>query len=370
MDSNFDDIIAAIVQCLSYNVPFVAYQLPDSDIICFFSNPSGGECTGGRTFSIGTWTRKNVMIYEELDAAATLKSIPSRSIFPEPAIYPCLCSTDKSDYIRQVETVVDILRQRGGKTVLSRVKCGKLSDSSNPAPKYWASVIQSYFGMNAGTFRYCYYTHATGAWLGASPEILLTADLQTGRYCTMSLAGTRAIGDVTERSESWDDKNMYEHTLVTDFLIESLKSIGLTPECGALTTRDLPALQHLCNYITGELGTVTPMQIISRINPTPALAGYPVDVALGEIALFERHPRQCYGGYVMLEDDNRLAAYVNLRCVHFCGRDFCLYGGGGLTSQSDPDMEWSETEVKMSVLERIISKVSDSCDWAESGQCS
>lgn len=355
-----DKIFEAVGRCLDWEIPFVACRLPGDESVMFFSNPSFGKhrCgkTGARRFVISTWNRTcpDIVIEEELDAASTLRLSDTGHRYRD-VPRPCNRSTSKADYVEQVKRIVGNLRSRKGKTVLSRVKCGRLPEDA-AANRCWTRVLKSYFSINPGTFGYCYFTPLTGAWLGASPEMLLGVDFGSNRFMTMSLAGTRPLNSGHENTP-WDEKNMYEHGLVTDFIMTSLTELGLAPECGPLHTKNLPSLQHLCNVITGNLQDASPRDIISRLNPTPALAGYPVEMALDEIGRNEEHPRLCYGGYVALEDRNRLDAYVNLRCLHFHGDSYCMYGGGGLTEDSDPEQEWCETEVKMSVLERIIGSV-------------
>jgi anthranilate/para-aminobenzoate synthase component I len=66
-------------------------------------------------------------------------------------------------------------------------------------------------------------------------------------------------------------------------------------------------------------------------------------------------PRSLYGGYVGINSADGICAYVNLRSMCFNpDGGYCIYSGGGITSQSDTADEWLETEAKSAVLRRCI----------------
>ncbi len=354
----------AIRCCLRNNVPFVSYMFPGSEQIHFFSNPSFSSDTSDfsnrRSFSIGTWngrTKDNIVITDELNADGILEYYNTNGkIHQAPAVLPYSVSTSREEYLQKVSILVDRLKRRGGKTVWSRIRCGNLNDGvSNDNEERWLSIAHEYFSVNPDTFRFIFFTPLTGSWIGASPERLLSVDFTDRSFSTMSLAGTRRLNkDLPD--EPWDEKNLYEHELVTRFILSTLADLGIKANCGPLITRNLPGLQHLCNEISGYLYNQSPTEVIDRLNPTPALAGFPVKEALRELTQLETHERRCYGGCLMIEDGNRLDAFVNLRSLHFYGNSYCIYAGGGITPESIPANEWEETEIKMHTLTEIINR--------------
>lgn len=254
---------------------------------------------------------------------------------------PDITATDRRQYIDAVTAVIERLKREGGKSVISRTTCGQSAGVD------WAAVTRQYFARYPGTFRFLYYSPQTAFWLGASPELLYSGDLS--RVDTMSLAGTRRPTD-----EPWDAKNIAEHQIVTDFIAAALTDAGLNVTVDATETLNYGVIQHLCTKISAHGHYASHACILDRLSPTPALAGYPRDKARLDIASAERHERRCYSGYVAVHNGDRFEAYVNLRCVNFDSKRWCIYTGGGITAQSVPDDEWRESEIKASVLRQLI----------------
>ncbi|MDE7444005.1 MAG: chorismate-binding protein, partial [Muribaculaceae bacterium] len=251
-----------------------------------------------------------------------------------------------SEYAKGFNHIVDSLKTAGGKTVLSRVIRLEAERGVD-----WTRIIDNLFDRaDINTFRFVYYTLETGVWLGASPELLLKEDA-SGVVSTMALAGTRPVG-----VSDWDDKNRSEHQMVVEHIVDCFKRSGLDPEVSAEQTVTHGKLQHLRHEIIAR--TIAPDcfdALLSALNPTPALAGWPVDESLMRIATAEKQPRYCYGGYIslMLPDGSRVA-YVNLRSCYVSGQNFYLYCGGGLTAQSQLESEWDETTLKSTAMRSIL----------------
>ena len=340
--------------CLNRNIPFALTFLPGSDVPLFAASKSVPERTA---------------LLSECDDGFILNTFASDIKFPlyiRPEIAPeqivgsdgfCVegiagnveiweSSTNKEDYIRRVSALIARLAKNGGKTVISRVVCGKASSID------WIAVARELFMKFGSAYRFLYYTPQTGAWIGASPESLLLYDGSARMLSTMSLAGTRKYDDTNKR---WDIKNIREHVFVTDYILSCLRSFGLNPEVGAAENLRYGIIEHLCHRI--NVCGVSPdsvFDIIGRMSPTPALAGYPLEDALSHISEVEDFPRICYGGYIGNVINGNLHCYVNLRCAHIQAGRFCLFAGGGITADSQAGDEWEETAFKCSALLEII----------------
>jgi isochorismate synthase len=339
----------AIKGCLLLGIPFAVWRKPSSTDIKFCSNPTISSSKAEPIFNINLWnTEIIVSIHNELNLDQTL------SILEEQNTKICRLTaieceaTNKNDYIKNVSNLINTLKLRGGKTVISRTTVGCATDID------WCAVAQRYFKKFDNTFTYLYYTPMTGAWLGASPELLLSYDKCSGQISTMSLAGTRYT---TANDIPWDDKNKKEQQIVTDFIVSTLNSVGLDVNIGEVTTLNYGSIEHLCTRISAIIPSgISFLDLTSKLSPTPALAGYPREKALNEISQIERHKRQCYGGYIFIDDKNRAEAYVNIRCVNFDNKQWCIYTGGGITADSDAISEWNETEAKASALLSLIAR--------------
>ena len=252
-------------------------------------------------------------------------------------------TTTREEYEISVTDTIAALKRNGGKTVLSRVICNT-SEGIN-----WGKVATSYFSAFPNTFRFIYFTPETGAWLGASPETLLTYNISHDTIATMSLAGTRLKDDTA----AWDKKNVKEHNFVTDYIVNTLATHGIKANVGPAEDLNYGKIKHLCHRITANFsGDIIPL--LHSLSPTPALAGTPLKQAISHIKACEAHPRRCYGGYVGVKCDTMVCAFVNLRSVHFSDKGYCIYAGSGITADSDVDTEWLETENKVARLSEII----------------
>ena len=65
------------------------------------------------------------------------------------------------------------------------------------------------------------------------------------------------------------------------------------------------------------------------------------------ISEVETHDRECYGGYIAVEDDEMFLSHVNLRCFAFEPGRCRFWGGGGIMSDSTPETEWNEASLKI-----------------------
>lgn len=345
-----EDTLTALNLCLKKRIPFALYILPGQQTPRFLACRAVGTCSIDDTsngFLINAFNNEYglpVIIRDELserDIVDCAMSMPESSL---PEIHPYEISTVREEYIELTNKVIYRLKIDGGKSVISRVICGDASRLNI------AGIIQDYFDAFRSTFRYVYYSPRTGAWMGASPEILVERNSGDSHISTMSLAGTRKRADA-----SWDDKNMEEHDYVTNYIVDVLKSLGLNPKVGMPENIGFGSIEHLCHRIQAECNLPL-VKVANALSPTPALAGFPLEKALEHICFAEKHPRRCYGGYVGCSDESGTHIYVNLRCMHFSENKFCIYAGGGITRKSDAESEWNETAAKSSVLFNLIKK--------------
>ncbi len=343
------EIRKAINICIAKNVPFIAYALPGMDSFVFYSNPSSDN--GERLESViisffGKDSADVVEVKKELDELQTVMLLSDKPVMESPEISPWPLSTNYMQYCAQVHCIVNGLKKHGGKVVLSRVLCG------NVGVVDWTDAASEYFDAYPAAFRYIYYTAETGCWMGASPELLLEHLSADDKFYTMALAGTRTIGE----GEVWDVKNVEEHDYVTTYIVETLGGLGIDAVVADAENLKYGKIEHLCHRIEASLPPegISYDDVMRQLSPTPALAGFPVERAIKDIAEYEVHPRHCYGGFISVKDSDGIHAYVNLRCVHFDLHNYCIYAGGGLTSKSVDSVEWAETESKVSVLKKIF----------------
>lgn len=201
-------------------------------------------------------------------------------------------------------------------------------------------------------------------WLGATPEILVSMD-KDDKFRTMSLAGTQSAisenGEVLSINEiRWSHKEIEEQAFVSRYIIECFKKIRLREyyESGPKTVQAGNLMHLRTDYMVDtqaldfpQLGTV----MIELLHPTSAVCGMPKAPALRIIAEQELHDREFYSGFlgpVNIQEESHL--FVNLRTMKINGNEATLYAGCGITEDSNPLKEWSETEMKIQTLMRVI----------------
>ena len=189
----------------------------------------------------------------------------------------------------------------------------------------------------------------TNTWLMATPEVLLerTAD----SWHTMALAGT-----MREEGE-WSQKNQREQSLVTDFISSVIEPFADDVRVDGPYTMKAGMLCHLRTDFNFQLKPdCRPEQLVKVLHPTPAVCGLPRDKAMAAIDAFENTPRYYYSGFCGPWNFRGMTnLFVTLRCMGKRNdRNFSMFAGGGLISESRDMDEWEETETKLEVMRNIL----------------
>lgn len=224
-----------------------------------------------------------------------------------------------------------------GKAILSRVK--KVAFTAD-ASTLFTQLCEKY------PKAFCYYFDSPmlGKWLGATPETLIQYQHSSGS--TMSLAGTKPSSDTS----NWGEKEKGEQAMVTQFIAEQLQLHSTEVNCSPLEELVAGPVKHLVNYFSFVTSPEKQWQQAATLHPTPAVSGFPRKEALRCIENFEPHDRRFYAGIIGLKEQQNTQLFVNLRCGEIIADNLFVYVGGGLTQQSIPQDEWTETENKAKTL--------------------
>ncbi len=342
----------AAEQCLQKNIPFALYRMPgEADMRFVACRPEDVDDSGldvplehdGETFFISFFCDDccdAIAIRPKLTLNDILSMPPAMRRFSEADIHPVDRSTPYMYYYAQVHELISSLDGQS-KTVLSRI-------IAVTSARKLVDVAMDYFDMFPDAMCYLYFTQSTGIWLGASPELLLDYDTRSGHIATMSLAGTRNSSDT---EEAWSDKNAEEQNIVTRYIEGVFRKQGLEPQVSEAGVRRFQNIEHRCNNICAE-GEIDIARFVNALSPTPAIAGFPRERAIGQIDNLEIHSRHCYGGWLGTVSHGRVRLYVNLRCAFVSSADeagtrlYNIYAGGGITCMSKASDEWNETSQK------------------------
>ncbi len=205
---------------------------------------------------------------------------------------------------------------------------------------------------------YCFST-ACGqgdVFLGASPERLVS--VSNGMMLTEALAGSAPRGMSEQEDLIYatqllsSDKESHEHQLVSDFIAQKLRQLGIEPIYQTPRLLQLPNIQHRHTPIAGKVpGSVHLLDILASLHPTPAVAGFPRELSCQYIRALEDFDRGPYAapiGWVDGAGNGEFA--VGIRSALIRGDRARLFAGAGIVAGSDPERERREVQMKLQAL--------------------
>lgn len=307
-----------------------------------------------------SWLAVNAMATPDLDAAAAvdeaardLSDLQSEGLAeerPEPAMAPLKeKARDDGRWREALRAVLGEIR-RGviEKLVVAREVRVESPEAWDPLP-----VIAR---LRAG-YRDCTvfaFSRAESCFAGATPERLVRLD---GRQVQATcLAGSRGRGDSQDEDRRLgeellaDRKERYEHALVVEALREALGPLCSRLEIPlAPTLLRMPNVQHLHTPVAGVLAVEADiLDLVARLHPTPAAGGVPREAALSLIRAYEPFDRGWYAGPLGWLDGRGGGEFaVAIRSALLRGNEAFLYAGCGIVSDSDPDLEYEESCLKL-----------------------
>ncbi|MBF0618839.1 MAG: isochorismate synthase [Candidatus Omnitrophica bacterium] len=152
-------------------------------------------------------------------------------------------------------------------------------------------------------------------------------------------------------------KEAREHQFVVTAIQESLKDLtgSLAIDSAAPDVVQLTGGQHLVTGITGTLKPwVCDADILKRLHPTPAVAGFPTARALEQIRTLEAFSRGWYAGPVGWFGREGSEFSVAIRSGLVRGNKLSVFAGAGIVEGSDSAAEWDEVEHKISGILKVL----------------
>ncbi|MEP6648474.1 MAG: chorismate-binding protein [Lapillicoccus sp.] len=198
--------------------------------------------------------------------------------------------------------------------------------------------------------------------VSASPERFLTRSRE--RLASSPIKGTAITPDRLL------PKDVAENVMIVDLVRNDLSRVcrEATVDVEALcAVESHPGLVHLVSTVAGRLRpNVGWAQILDATFPPGSVSGAPKSTALTTIRDLEPVPRGPYCGAIGWVDADRDEAELAVGIRTFwagrtaAGRRVLRFGtGAGITWGSDPDAEWTETELKAARLVGLTASTRD-----------
>lgn len=371
-----DDFFNCIEVHYNKTLPFVVYRKPNDNAVktllqktnnLYFTKNFTEQ---GFVFSPFDNTKDSVLMPFEESEVITANYDVGRNVEQIEAQNNKADSLDsKNHHINLIKKGINAINNNDfKKVVLSRKEIVAITEA-NPI-----SIFKKLLNNYSSAFVYCWYHPKVGIWLGATPETLVK--IEGNQFSVMSLAGTQNYNGTLD--VVWKDKEKHEQKIVTDFIVENIKTSVANIKVSENKTIKAGNLLHIKTQISGTLNfkLLNFKQLLSNLHPTPAVCGFPKQKAKQFILKHENYNREFYTGFLgelniettkaprsgkrNIENraysitKKRTQLYVNLRCMQLKNNKAIIYIGGGITKSSDAESEWNETVSKSQTIKKVL----------------
>ena len=346
-----------------YKLPFVLYRKPNSSKLISVLQQNDAlyfvENFQEKGFVLAPFDGENIVLIPENQSQIFVTSL-GQTIAEEVAFQ----NNEEEDamaknrHIHLVQKGIDAITKGDfNKVVLSRKETISLTQFE------LFVVFQKLLDSYPTAFAYCFYHPKVGLWLGAFSEQLLYVKQQNFR--TMAVAGTQLYEE--NSTVVWKEKEIEEQRMVTDFIQSKLNVVSSELTISKPYTLKAGNLVHIKTDIKGVFNaSIRLKEVLTILHPTPAVCGFPKEVAKDFILKNEEYNREYYSGFLGEFNCNfetkevETDLYVNLRCMQIeltseSNTSLAhLYVGGGITKDSNPEKEWIETVSKAKTIKKIL----------------
>ena len=351
---NSEDFFESLAHHYKSNLPFVVYRKPNVITIkAILQQDSELYITkkfseNGFVFAPFDDKEDAILIHSGNSNTIICNYVISNENEKSHNLFSKLSKKEKQNHINLVLKGIEAIEtNQFQKVVLSRQETVLISET-NPI-----SIFKRLLKTYTSAFVYLWYHPKVGLWLGATPETLLK--VEGNRFYTMALAGTQQYKGTLD--VEWKNKEKEEQQFVTDYIVSSLQSAVSSLNVNEVETIKAGNLLHLQTQISGILNFkfLSFERLLRKLSPTPAVCGFPKEIAKEFILDNEDYNREFYTGFLGEIDSDNSELFVNLRCMQIKNNEALLYVGGGITKDSIPENEWDETLNKAEIIKRVLS---------------
>ena len=195
--------------------------------------------------------------------------------------------------------------------------------------------------------------------IGSSPEMLI----RVTKDCieTFPIAGTRPIEQDEKKNQQLrqelleDEKEIAEHTMLVDL---ARNDIGRVCEFGTvnveefMTVKRFSHVQHIVSHVVGKMRKkFDSYDCLKAVFPAGTVSGAPKVRAMQIIDELESSLRGPYAGALGYFSFNGSCDFaITIRSLFVNGNHAYIESGAGIVIDSDPELEWAETEHKANAI--------------------
>jgi anthranilate synthase component I len=206
--------------------------------------------------------------------------------------------------------------------------------------------------------------------IGSSPEMLIRV---TGDYVeTFPIAGTRPVVQDENKNEEMrqnlleDEKEIAEHTMLVDLARNDMGRVckfGTVKVKEFMRVKRFSHVQHIVSHVVGRLQkNFDSYSSIKAVFPAGTVSGAPKVRAMQIIDELEPSLRGPYAGAVGYFSFNGSCDFaITIRSLFVNGSEAYIESGAGIVVDSDPELEWAETEHKANAILSALKKAASSC---------
>ena len=256
-------------------------------------------------------------------------------------------SDDKADWNRLMNAIANGINSGE----MTKVVSSREVEFTSETPYNVASILANLVDNNPNCFIFGYEKDGR-TFVGASPEILVRH--RGSEILSYALAGTAPKDGPnawTEEQLLTNTKNIIEHNIVRDRIVNTMKQITPDVTVGETGIMELSHLYHLRTIITAKDSTKSLVEWAKLLHPTPALGGEPREKALALLQEYESHERGMYAApFGFMKDMGDGIVVVAIRSALIMDNVLYAYAGCGVVADSNADEEYAETNNKMRTI--------------------
>lgn len=247
-------------------------------------------------------------------------------------------------------------------TDLEKVVLARASYFSFEKPKSPLFLTKELLNTSKNSTVFAYLTNKDTGFIGASPEIFYKRKKE--KFFTEAVAGSSGKGGTEEENKEVIqslkscEKANREFNFVSRFLLEKLKKLCFKYSCKShKTITETSTLFHLYRKFKGDLKPgVDDKRLIQELHPTPAIGGYPQNLACDFVDQTEPFVRGLYSSPMGWISPNSTSLIVAIRSAFIKKQNLTLFSGAGIVKGSVASKEWEELELKISHILKIACK--------------